>query len=229
VAHRGSGDIDVGRSASSIDSGRGSVTHARHRVAARSESSVRNAFNARNGVRTRPRNIFPATTNLSGKISNQSGKSSSLSGKDSNLLSTGTSLFSCGQGEISRQQVWNLHRQPCSCKEQACSLSEQGCPAKEQRWNLHEPHCPAYEQAWNFPEWVRPAKKQVWYFPAWARMFVANFVARRDKFGSENKALCSAKGKSQVLGVQKPVCRAQACPAKHPDGYRETLFRRLRT
>ena len=57
-------------------------------------------------------------------------------------------------------------------------------------------------------------------------MFAASFLPKRDKFGIANKTLRSAREKSRVHGVQKPVCRAQACPAKHPDGYRETLFRR---
>jgi hypothetical protein len=184
-------DIDVGRSAASIDSRWESPMHDLHRVAAGPKSSTRNTSNVRNGVRARARSFFLA-------IPNQSGKSSSLSGKNSNLLVTGTRLFSCGQRGISRQQVWNLHRQPCSCKEQACSLSGQGCPAKEQRWNLHGQCCPAKEQAWNFPGLVHPAKKQAWYFPAQAATLAARFLARRDTFGSTNRKLRSAAEKSKV-------------------------------
>jgi len=134
-------------------------------------------------------------------IPNLSGEISMLSGKIPNLFFAGTSFFSCGEGRISRRQAWNSHFQII----------------------------PRKKQVWGFPGQVRPAKKEAWNFQKRAGIFAANLIRKRDRFGIAKKKLRPATQTSGIHGVQKRVCRAQSCPAKHPDGYRETLFRRLRT
>jgi hypothetical protein len=193
----------MARKAPSIDSRRESPMHDLHRAFPCASSSKKSAdrrtanseCSARDASGLR-NGIRACSRTFFLAIPDLSGKIPNLSAEIPDLLFAGTGFPSSGEDRNFPRQASNFHFQTSHCEEETL----------------------------NFPGEVRPARKEASHFEARAQIFAAKFIHKRDMFGIAKKKLRNAGRKSRGHRVQKSVCRAQACPAKHPDGYREVPF-----